>query len=209
MSACPWCREKLPAVKAPDICPHCGKALLDASGARLRPIDLDFETILSEADAASHTWLVRGAIWAAVLGAISLFPVPVVSAGAMLVLIVSQLFWGRFLIARRYVRHFSAVRRFTTRWLSRLTVVTLLMPLYGTVMLWPFGIVTGPALFTGINWLIRAYFRYHFLREHRRQGVNLLEKVFLVVLAFAFLAMLCLFALFWSLLVSVLFPAGK
>jgi hypothetical protein len=199
MAACPWCREPLPALKLPLLCPHCGKTLVDPEGGRLRPVDLDFETILADADEASLRWIKHGIVWSLVLGVLA--AVPVLAPVAYLVLLFSQLFWGRFLVARRYAVHFSPVRRFTTRWISRLTVLTIMSWFYATVLIPFVGIVTAPALFTGINWAIRAYFRFHFLREHRRQGVLLVEKFFLVVLAVLFVLMLGLFALLmWGIL---------
>jgi hypothetical protein len=207
VSACPWCRESLPAIGAPAACPHCGKALTDTSGGRLRPIDIDFEAILGEADAASMTWLKRGAVFSAVVGLLASVPVPVVTGLALVVLIVAQLFWGRFLIARRYLRHYSPLRRFTTRWLARLVLVMFLLPLHGSAFVPFLGVVTAPAVFTGTNWILRAYFRFHFLREHRREGVLLVEKVFLALLAVLFVLGIVVFALFASVILSWL-PGG-
>jgi hypothetical protein len=207
VSACPWCREPLPALSREKACPRCGKDLLDASGERLRPLDLDFEAVLADADDASARWLRRGVVLAAVVGAVASIPVPAVTGLAILVLVLAQMFWGRFLVARRYVRHFGAVRRFTTRWLARLVLVMFLLPLHASAFV-PFAaVVISPAIFTGTNWILRAYFRFHLVREHRREGVLWIEKLFLVLLALAFVAGLALFAIFSTVILSLL-PGG-
>lgn len=199
MAVCPWCRESLPALRTPETCPHCGRSLADADGGRLRPVDLDFEAILRDADEVSLTWVKRGVVWSLVLGVLA--AIPFIAPVAYLVLLLSQLLWGRFFIARRYARHFSPVRRFTARWISRLTVLTIMSWLYATVLIPFVGIVTAPVLFTGINGAIRAYYRFHFLREHRREGVLVVEKIFLVLLSLLFVLMLGLFALLmWGIL---------
>ena len=64
MTACVWCREPLPTFARPVTCPHCAKELVDRSGAALRPIDLDFEAILEDADLSTMRWTKRGAIFA-------------------------------------------------------------------------------------------------------------------------------------------------
>jgi hypothetical protein len=199
VSACPWCRESLPGFKAPPACPKCGKSLVDSTGATLRPLDIDFEAILLDADATSSKWVKRGAIYALVLGALAI--VPFLAPFALFLLLVSQLFWGRFLIARRYTKHFSPVRRFTTRWMARLAVLVVMPWLYATLFIPFLGVVTAPAIFTGINWGLRTYFRFHFLRENRREGVTFVEKIFLVLFAMLFVLMLVLFALIaWGVL---------
>jgi hypothetical protein len=193
MSACPWCRERLPAFNAPAQCPKCAKSLVDPSGGRLRPLDLDYETILKEADETSLVWVKRGAIFAAIAGACAsvTFLVP----AALVILVLSQFFWGRFLVARRYTKHYSPVRRFATRWITRLTIILFVSPLYASISVPLLGIVTAPLIFTGTNWVLRAYFRFHLDREHRRAGLVFPEILFLVFLSLLFLAVLALFAL--------------
>lgn len=197
MSACVWCREPLPALGKLAACPHCAKALVDASGAPLRKIDLDFEAILAAADETALRWTKRG-VWFALAMAV-LAQVPLVAPFAILVLLLAQPFWGRFLVARPYVRHYGATRRFVTRWLSRLLVLLLVMPAYGSVGVPFLGLVTAPLVFGGTCWGLRAYFRFHFLREHRREGVVFLEKVFLVLCVLVFVTLIVLFGiLVWA-----------
>lgn len=209
MSACPWCREALPAVAAGPLCPHCGKELSDASGARLRPLDLDFEKILADADEQSLVWTKRGVLFALAMGLLSF--VPLLGTVAAVVLVLAQFFWARFLIARHYHRHFGGVRRLVTRWIGRLFLVAVVMPghLVPSLPQIPgIGLVVGPLVFGGTCAIFRLYFRFHLLREHRREGVTFLEKVFLVVLAFLAVIVLVLFGLFaWGML-SIL-PGGK
>jgi hypothetical protein len=197
-ATCVWCREALPAFGAPAACPSCGKDLHDLGGGRLRPIDLDFERLLAEADASSLKWTKRGAVFAALvalLGVPGLF-LPLLSGAAFVVLFVGQFFWARFLVARPYRRHFSAPRRLVTRWLTRLFLIVVVAPLHGSSLAIPFaGVVLCPLLFAGTCWAFRAYFRFHFEREHRREGILLAEKVFLVVLACAFVVLLVVLAL--------------
>lgn len=210
MSACPWCRERLPAVEKAPNCPRCGKQLTDSSGARLRPLDLDFEKILEDADGRSLAWTKRGAIVALVLGVVAL--VPVVAPFAALVLILALFFWARFLVARPYLRHYGAVRRLVTRWLGRFFIVLVAAPALGAsagfVPVPGLAIVGGPVVFGGTCAIFRWYFRFHLLREHRREGVTVLEKVFLVLGAILCVVGLVLFGLFAWVILSLL-PGGK
>ena len=91
--------------------------------------------------------------------------------------------------------------------MKRLAIVLLVAPLLGTVFIPFLGIVAAPAVFAGTCWVLRAYFRYHFLREHRREGVTVLEKVFLVVMAALFVLLLIVFGVLVWLGVSFL-PGG-
>ncbi|MCE9635168.1 MAG: hypothetical protein K8T90_05615 [Planctomycetes bacterium] len=206
MSVCPWCREALPTFDKSAACPKCAKPLVDAAGARLRPLDLDFEKFLTDADAASLLWTKRGAIFAFVLAALSL--VTIVAPFTILILILGQFFWGRFFIARRYTRHFAPLRRMVTRWISRLVLVLLVSPAYAAVGIPGLGLVVAPLVFGGTCLGLRAYFRFHFLREHRREGVTLFEKAFLVLLAFVFVVMMVVVGLLvWA--GASLLPGGK
>ena len=205
MSACVWCREPLPTLQRLPSCPHCAKELTDRTGAPLRAIDLDFEAILAAADASTLEWTKRGAWLALALGVLS--QIPLVSPFAILVLLLAQPFWGRFLVARPYVRHFGAVRRFVTRWITRLTVILFVMPAYTSLAVPFLGLLTAPLIFGGTCWALRAYFRFHFLREHRREGVTFGEKVFLVVCVLVFVFLIILFGVLVWLGVSLL-PAG-
>lgn len=205
MPACPWCREALPALRTPEACPTCGKPLVDAAGARLRPLDLDFEAILADADARSSLWLRRGAIWAACLAVAAQASLLVPGPGTILLVVasvalsLSQLFWGRFFMARHYARHFGPVRRMVTRWLTRLGVILLVLPAHASVAIPVAGLVISPAVFTGTNWALRAYFRLHLAREHRREGVLWFEKIAVVLAACVLLVVLCVFgALAWA-----------
>lgn len=195
-SACVWCREALPAFAAtPPACPTCGKELRDTSGERLRPIDVGFEGLLAEADATTSKWVRRSFVFAACAALLGIVPSPL-SAAAFLVLLVGQFFFARFLIARRYARHFAPHRRLVTRWLTRLFLLVVVAPLHGAALAIPvLGVALAAGIFGGTCWAFRAYFRFHFLREHRREGILFVEKVFLVVLAFLFVALLVLFAL--------------
>lgn len=206
MSACPWCREALPAFGAPAACPKCAKPLVDGSGARLRPLDLDFETILADADAASLLWTKRGAVFALAMAVLSL--VPLVAPFSILALILGQFFWGRFFVARRYARHFAPLRRMVTRWIARLVLVLLVSPAYAAVGVPVLGLAVAPLVFAGTCLALRAYFRFHFLREHRREGVTFLEKVFLAVLVVVFLVGLVVLGLVLWLGASLL-PGAK
>lgn len=206
MSVCPWCREALPTFGTLAACPKCAKPLVDAAGARLRPLDLDFETLLTDADSASLLWAKRGAIFALVLAAVSL--VPILAPFAILILILGQFFWGRFFIARRYTRHFAPLRRMVTRWIARLVLLILVSPAYAAVGIPVLGLVVAPLVFGGTCFAIRAYFRFHFLREHRREGVTLFEKAFLVMLAIVFVVMMVVVGvLVWA--GASLLPGGK
>lgn len=205
MSACPWCRERLKPLAKDTKCPTCGKELVDQSGQPLRAIDLDYEAILRDADERSLLWTKRGAIWGfslAGIGLVSTFVFPPLTVLVVFVLIVSQFVWTRFFVLRPYVRHFSPLRRLTTRWISRLSLVLFVAPLHGGALVPGLGLLTTPAIFGGTCWLLRAYHRVHFVREHRREGMMVLEIVFLVVLALAFVCMLGLSYLFLETVLS-------
>jgi len=206
VSACPWCRESLATLDRSAACPRCGKELTDASGGRLRPLDLDFEAILTDADATALLWTKRGAVFALVVAALGLLP-PLLPF-AILVLILSQFFWGRFFVGRKYLRHFAPLRRLVVRWITRLVLVLFVSGAYAAVAIPGVGLVVAPVVFGGTCWALRCYFRFHFLREHRREGVTFLEKVFVVVLAFLFVIALAIFGLVaWGVLSLV--PGGK
>jgi hypothetical protein len=208
VSACPWCREALPSGPAPAVCPRCGKQLADSKGERLRPLDLDFEKILADADERSLRWTKRGVVFALVLGAVAL--VPGISVVAALLLILGQFFWARFLVARPYLVHFGGVRRLVTRWLGRLFLIAVVSLPLGTVAapVPGLGLVVGPVVFGGTCLIFRSYFRFHLHREHRREGVTFLEKVFLVILSFLAVIALIVFALIAWGVISFL-PGGK
>jgi len=210
-AACPWCRERIPALHKEPTCGTCGREIQDKSGNRLRPLDLDFEKIVTDADERSLTWIKRGAIFAFVcgaLGSLGVFAGPV-AVVAFVLLFAGQFVWARFFVGRPYTRHFGAVRKFVTRWTSRLALVFVIVPLHGTVLAIPLlGLVLSPAVFAGTCWILRAYFRFHLEREHRRQGVTVLEKLLLVVLAFVSLLLLVLFALVLWGVISFLPEAG-
>jgi hypothetical protein len=206
VSACPWCREALPTLDRSAACPRCGKELTDASGGRLRPLDLDFEAILGEADRSSLLWTKRGAVFALAVAAIGLLPPA--APFAILLLILAQFFWGRFFVGRRYLRHFAPLRRLVTRWITRLVLILFIAPAYSAVAVPGAGLVVAPLVFGGTCFAFRWYFRFHFLREHRREGVTFFEKVFVVVLAFLFVVALVVFGLIaWGVLSLV--PGGK
>lgn len=211
MSACPWCRERLPQFSKAAACPACAKPLVDGSGAPLRPIDLDFEAILGAADERSLVWTKRGAVFAFVTAAVGLLlvlTVPPLAFVPLTVLLLGQFFWARFLVARPYVRHFtSPVRRFATRWLSRLALIFVVVPLHGSALVPGVGLVASPVVFGGACWTLRAYHRFHFLREHRREGVLAVEWVFLVLFAIAAVTAILLFSVLLACVVSLL-PEG-
>ena len=209
MSVCPWCREELPRGAAA-ACPRCGKELTVADGKRLRPLDIEFEAILADADAAALLWTKRGALFALVLAAIAI--VPVLTPFAFLLLLLGQLFWARFLVSRRYIRHFASGRRLVTRWLSRLVMLWFLLPLHGSILalvvLPGAGLIVSPALFAGICWALRSYFRFHLLREHRHEGVLFVEKLLVVVLSILLVVALVVIGLLVWAGMSLL-PGGK
>ena len=70
---CPWCRETLP-LRAGAACPHCGKPLEETSGAKVRPLDLDYDAILRDADESSLRWCNRGAAFAFCAALFSIVP---------------------------------------------------------------------------------------------------------------------------------------
>lgn len=206
-AACVWCRESLPAFRPPPACPRCGKDLVERSGARLRPLDLDFEAIVAKADASTLLWSKRSVVFALGAGLVGVVPNPL-SAIAFVLLFLGQFFWARFLIAAPYARHFGTTRKLVARWLTRLVLVLGVMPLHGAALAIPFaGFILSAGIFAGTCWAFRAYFRFHLLREHRREGVLVVEKVFLVLLVLVFVLCLVFFAAVLGLVLSFL-PEG-
>lgn len=188
---CPHCRESLPVFRPPPACPHCGRPLADDAGDRVRPLDLDYERILADADAGSLTWAKRGAIFAFVLAALALV-LPVVGATvAYVVLVIAQFVWTGFFIARPYHRHFSPLRRLVTRWVRRLVTIFVVLPLHAAVFVPGVGLVASPAVFFGAAWLTRAYVRFHLVREKERRPVTFPEKLLVGVLAVLLVCGLC------------------
>jgi hypothetical protein len=205
---CPWCREEVPALRAAAACPHCGRAIETPQGERLRPLDLDFATILADADARSLRWTKRGAIFAFVLAAFSIVPV-VGAAISFVLLIVGQFVWVGIFVARPYHRHFSPLRRLVTRWVRRLGMLLVVVPLHSAAFVPFLGLVTCPAVFFGACWLTRAYERFHLLREKDRRPVTVAEKILVVLLAMAVLGGLCLAGVLVYLGVVTLGAFGK
>ncbi len=205
---CPWCRESIPLIRAGASCPHCGRAIEEISGEKVRPLDLDYDAILADADSRSMLWTRRGALFALALAAISLVPV-VGAAVAYVLLVVGQFLWAGFLVSRPYHRHFSPLRRLVTRWVRRLGLVFVVVPLHAAAFVPILGLVASPAVFFGACWLVRAYSRFHLVREKERRPVTLIEKMLVVVLAILVLGGLCVTGLLVYLGVLTLDALGK
>jgi hypothetical protein len=189
-------------------CPHCGKAIEEATGEKVRPLDLDYDAILADADARSWRWTQRGALFALVLAAVSLVPV-LGAAVAYVLLVVGQFLWAGFLVSRPYHRHFSPLRRLVTRWVRRLGLVFVVVPLHAAAFVPFLGLVASPAVFFGACWAVRAYSRFHLVREKERRPVTVLEKMLVVVLAILVLGGLCVTGLLVYLGVVTLDALGK
>ncbi len=163
----------------PDICPRCGSSLREQGGAVVRPIDIDFDATLARLDELTRKRVRTGPIVALAIALPGLLP-PLAPISAI-VLAVLQYFWARFLVARPYARFFSPGRRIVTRWVSRIALL-LLGLLHFAAVAPVVQLVVSPLLFFGLSAAARGYFRFHFLRERRREPVHPLEKVLVVVL---------------------------
>lgn len=205
---CPWCRESLPVLAAGKACPHCGRAIEEASGGKVRTLDLDYAAILADADASSWRWTRRGAFFALALAAVSLVPVAG-AAIAYVLLVVGQFLWAGLLVSRPYHRHFSPVRRLVARWVRRLGLVFVVVPLHAAAFVPFLGLAASPAVFFGACWLVRAYSRFHLVREKERRPVTVLEKMLLVVLAILVMGGLCVTGLLVYLGVVTLDALGR
>jgi hypothetical protein len=188
---CPWCREELPALRKAPACPHCGRAVETDAGERLRPLDLDYDAILRDADDRSMRWTRRGAVVAFGLAVFSLVPV-LGAAISFVLLVIAQFVWVAFFVSRPYHRHFGALRRFVTRWVRRLAMVLVVVPLHASVFVPFVGLVATPAVFFGACWAVRAYGRFHLVRERERKPITVAEKLLLVLLTLVVLGGLCL-----------------
>ena len=114
------------------------------------------------------------------------------------VLIFGQFLFARFGVARSYAIYFGASRKLVARWVSRLALVLIVVPAHSAVIVPGFAIVTvvtAPLVF----WLtllgVRAYFRFHFVRERERLGVLAVEQVLIVIMACVVLAGGCVLGL--------------
>jgi hypothetical protein len=191
---CPWCREQVPALGGGAACPHCGKPLESGEGEKVRPLDLDYERVLAEADASSWRWSVRGAAFALVTALVSLLPLAG-GAIAYTVLVVGQFVWTGVLVARPYHRHFSPARRLVTRWVRRLGLLLVVLPAHAAAFAPPLSLVLAPAVFVGACVAVRAYCRFHLVREKERLPVTAAEKALLVVMAVVFVSGACVVGL--------------
>lgn len=173
----------------------------------MRTLDLDFDAILADADARTLLWVRRGAVFAFCAALVSLVP----AAGAAVssvVLAVGQLVWCGFLVSRPYHRHFGAARKLVTRWVRRLGLLVVVLPLHAATFVPFLGLLTAPAVFAGACWAVRAYARFHLLRERERKPILFVEKLLVAVLALCVLAGVCLFALLVRLGIFVLGDGG-
>lgn len=191
---CPWCRENLPAAAAlgrvPDACTHCGRALRNESGDRVRDVDLLGPEAESEAYAAASRAAVRGAVVAAGLGALTILPLltPVAYVAAVIAMFVT----GRFFVCRPFARHFSPLRKLVTRWNARLATLLVILPAYALAVPVPgLGALLWPAVMFGWAVALRTYFRFHFRRERAGEGILAVEKLLLLVLTLLVLAAAC------------------
>jgi hypothetical protein len=205
---CPWCREQLPALGRSAQCPHCGKAIETAGGEKVRTLDLDYDAVLADADATSLRWCGRGAVFALCAALFSLVPI-VGAAAAYVVLVIGQFFWTGVFVARPYHRHFSPLRRLVTRWVRRLGLVLLVLPAHAATFVPFFGLVATPAVFYVACRLVRAYARFHLVREKERRPVTFAEKALLVGMVAVVLVGLCVAGFLVYLGVLVLDWAGK
>jgi hypothetical protein len=156
----------------------------------VRPLDLRYEEILASADETSLRWTKRGAAFAFVLAAVSLVPVAG-GAVAYVLLVAGQFLWAGFLVSRPYHRHYSGMRRIVARWVRRLGMVLVVVPLHAAAFVPFLALVTSPAVFFGACWAVRAYARFHLVREKERRPITAAEKVLAVILGLAALAALC------------------
>jgi hypothetical protein len=186
---CPWCRETVP-FRAGPACPHCGKPLESDEGAKVRTLDLDYDAILADADASSWRWSVRGAGFAFALALLSLVPIAG-AAVAYALLVLGQFVWAGVFVARPYHRHFSPARRLVARWVRRLAMVFVVAPAHASLFVPFVGLIGAPAVFFTACLAVRAYCRFHLVREEERRPVTAAEKALLVVMALLLVGGLC------------------
>jgi hypothetical protein len=191
---CPWCRETLPALGAGAACPQCGKPLEESSGEKVRPLDLDYDAILADADARTLRWCNRGAVFALCVAAFSLVPVAGATV-AYVLLVIGQFVWAGILVSRPYQRHFSPLRRLVTRWVRRLGLIFVVLPAHAAAFVPMVGLVATPVVFYAACRIVRAYMRFHIVREKNRTPVTAAEKALVVVLAVLVLGGMCVFGL--------------
>ena len=191
---CPWCRESLKtAQQIGDMCPHCGKALVDDHGTELRPLDLRYERLGQELDRRLGRMLARGT--PLVVG-IALF-LPFVHVAALVLLSVMAL--THLILIRLYLQgvgraYYGMARSLSTRWMTRLVFLWVAGPLYGMALLPILGALISALCFVGLSWLAVLYEKRNLLREKKRIPTALWEKALLAVLGIlTFLVLLLLF----------------
>ncbi len=199
---CPHCRSRLPYGFGGDACPQCGRALEATGGETLRPIDVDYEGKVRDLDARAWGRTGKGALIAAALAAAGY--VPGLSIIGAPVIFFFQIIWVRMAIVAPYRAHFTGVRRFITRWLSRLALIPAASLHIGLAQLPGVNLIAVPGLFAALCAAAWVYHRWHLGRERERKPVGLLEKIVLWVVALVVVVCLALVLIFGAAFASLL-----
>ena len=191
-SLCPWCREKLGAEEVlGEICPHCGRELVDFNGRELRPLDLRYEELEEELQRRLRKVLLRGTPVAVLLGL--LFPFAHVAA----LVLLPAMALAHLILIRLYLQgvgraYYGLARSFSTRWMTRLVFLWIGGPLYGMAILPILGGPISGICFAGLSWLAVRYEQRNLSREKERLPSAGWEKLLLVLLGLLSLVALAL-----------------
>jgi len=175
MRSCPWCSEPLPRARG-DLCPSCGRPLVDVSREELRPVDVRYDRVeAAQCETYRVILLAGGAAVAAISLLMPLLHVTVVVAVPLLT--VAHLVLVRLVLVRDACRLLGPSRRRFVRWLSRLSFLWLGIPGYGLTTIPVLGVVAGVGIFVGLTAAIHHYVLWSLGREHRRQPLMVWERL--------------------------------
>jgi len=174
MKACPWCAEPLPKPRG-DLCPLCGRPLIDASREELRPLDVRYERVEAAQCETYRTMIIAGGVAVAALSLLMpLLHVAVVAAVPLLA--VAHLVLVRLVLVRSATRLLGSTRRRFVRWLGRMAFLWIGIPGYGLTTIPVLGVIAGVGTFVGLTSAMHHYVLWGLGRERRREPLMAWEK---------------------------------
>ncbi len=194
--------------RPPPECPACGRSLRNEQGLDVRELDRDFDTLKTELHETALRRIKKSAIVILVLGLLNSAgaAIPIVNVPLIIVIVIAHFFCSRFLVCAPYAKHFGFTRRVVTRWLSRMFV--LFMAGFHTGGVVPVvAPLVSPVVYLATAGTVWWYHRFHLEREHRREPVTILEKLFLIVAVLLVLALFALLMIFSTSIAELMRPA--
>lgn len=191
---CPWCREPISGNEGS--CPYCGRPLKDEKAIVFRSIDTHYTEVLLRQEKRYREIMIYGSIasgvWSLIIGlliwvaGLGGFLVPVLIAGHLIAL--------RLSIVNEPRKFMSKKRKFFTRWICRLLVLTGGGIGYSFTTIPIVGVVPGVGTFAGVTALVHRYTMWSFRQEKDRKPLEAWEKLLLAFLIFVGIVVLVVFA---------------